>query len=346
MGMKTRERPESWRSGSPNRAFLLRMGLIVLLYFVLAEIGLSLAHDTRQISAVWPPSGLSLVVLLVFGYRYWPAVYLGALLANLTASEQWYVAAGIAVGNTLEALVGAFILVRFARFENEMRRPRDLVVLAIAGILCTTVAAFIGPAMLAMGGEITWAQYGTRAVLWWQGDMMGILLIGPVLLAYLSPRALSILKGRLFEGGVLIASVFAISIVVFAVHGREPTAYPYLLVPFWVWAALRFTQVGVVTATLIMAITALWATATGMGPFTREGTFEQDLTQLQLFMVVMASTALFLAMSITARQTADEALRKQARKLERMDAELKEANRRITNILAGILDDGGNRRGT
>jgi two-component system, NarL family, sensor histidine kinase FusK len=331
---------------SPNWAYLLRVGLIALLYFVLAEIGLSLAHATRQISAVWPPSGLSLVVLLVLGYRYWPAIYLGALLANLTAGEQWYVAAGIAVGNTLEALVGAFILGRFARFKNELRRPRDLVALAIAGIVCTTVAALIGPAMLALGGNIAWAQYGALALLWWQGDMMGVLLIGPMLLAFLSLRALRILRGRLIEGGVLIASVFAISIMVFAVHGREPTAYPYLLVPFLVWAAVRFTQVGVVTATLIMAITALWATSNGMGPFTREGTFEQDLTQLQLFMVVMASTALFLAMSITARQTAEEALRKQAGKLEKLDTELKEANRRITNILAGILDDGSKRRGT
>jgi hypothetical protein len=102
--------------------------------------------------------------------------------------------------------------------------------------------------------------------------------------------------------------------------------------------------VGVVTATLIIAVTALWATVNGLGPFSHEPAFEQDLTELQLYLVVITSTALFLAMSITSRDEAEAKLRKQAVELKRMDAELKDANRRVTNILAEVLDDGAARR--
>jgi integral membrane sensor domain MASE1 len=323
---------------------LLKAGVVSLVYFVLAQIGFSLTQELHQISAVWPPAGLALVVLLLMGLRYWPAIFLGAFAANALASEPLFVAVGVALGNTLEAVIGAALLRRFTKFSNELAGPRDLLALYAAGIICTAVAAINGPAWMAIGGVISWEAYRQAALLWWQGDMMGVLLIGPMLLAYLNPRAWVILRGRVVEAGVLLASVFAVSILVFDVHGREPTAYPYLLVPFLVWAALRFTQIGVVTATLIMAVTALWATAAGLGPFTKEGTFEQDLTQLQLFLVVMASTALFLAMSITARLTAEAKLRRQAKELERMDTELKDANRRITKILAGILEDGTPKR--
>jgi integral membrane sensor domain MASE1 len=324
--------------------YLIRAALMAVAYVVLAKVGLSLAEGVKQITAVWPPSGFSLVILLVLGYRYWPAIFIGALFVNWTTNEPALVALGVALGNTLEALTGTFLLKRFAKFSNQLARPRDLVAFGIAGILCTVVAASIGPMALALGGVIAWSKYWSAAILWWQGDMMGVLLVGPMLLAFLTPKTITMLRGRIVESLVLLAAVFGVSYVVFCTRVIEPLGFPYLVMPLLVWAALRFTQLGVATASLVIATTAVWATAHGMGPFSIQGAFEQDLTQLQLFLVVTSSTALFLAASIGARMTAEDALRLQAKELERLDADLKEANRRVTNILAGILDEGSKRR--
>src|ERR1700682_4453104 len=88
---------------------------LAAVYLGAAKLGLSLAFVAEQVTVVWPPSGLALAALLLFGYRLWPGIALGALLANATAHEPLPVACGIAVGNTLEAVLGAWLLQRLAR---------------------------------------------------------------------------------------------------------------------------------------------------------------------------------------------------------------------------------------
>ena len=176
--------------------------------------------------------------------------------------------------------------------------------------------------------------------------MMGILVLGPFLLAFTNREAFWFLRNRWLEAGVLLASVLGISVLVFGTGGDEPAALPYLIFPLLVWAAVRFTQVGVVSAVMVMVITAVWGTHDGIGPFAHEGSLEQNFAQLQLFIAVSTSTALFLAMAITQRMAAEARLRLQTAQLERVEDDLKDANRRVTRILAGILDDGSRRRST
>src|SRR5919199_6754439 len=97
--------------------YLLTLSVIAAAYFATGKLGLALAVEAKQVTAVWPPSGIGLAVLLLFGYRVWPAVALGAFLLNLSAGEPWLAACGIGLGNTLEALGGAFLLRRVAKFE-------------------------------------------------------------------------------------------------------------------------------------------------------------------------------------------------------------------------------------
>src|SRR5262245_52865604 len=89
---------------------------MAVLYFAAAKLGLSLAFDAPQVTAVWPPSGIALAALLLYGFHVWPGVFIGAFLANITASEPALAAFGIASGNTLEAIAGAWMLQRFASF--------------------------------------------------------------------------------------------------------------------------------------------------------------------------------------------------------------------------------------
>src|SRR5438093_562398 len=89
---------------SISHDFLLRVAALAAVYYTAARIGLSYATIGHSISLVWPPTGVALAALAALGYRFWPGVALGAFLANASTPVSLAVAAGIAAGNTLEAL--------------------------------------------------------------------------------------------------------------------------------------------------------------------------------------------------------------------------------------------------
>src|SRR5262245_50865615 len=121
--------------------FLAGVLALAGVYFGAAKLGLSLAVVAEQVTVVWPPTGIALAAVLLFGYRVWPGIALGALLANLTAHEPVWVACGIAAGNTLEALTGAWLLRRVAGFDNALGRLKDVLGLVVlAAAVSTTVS--------------------------------------------------------------------------------------------------------------------------------------------------------------------------------------------------------------
>lgn len=331
-----------WSWVKANHGFVLNAALLAVVYIVAAKLGLSLAYTTRQITTVWPPTGIALVALLVMGWRYWPGVAAGAFIANLLTNEPVLVAAGIAVGNTLEALAGAGLLKRLGRFRNVMETPRDALWLTVAVLVAVLVAATIGTLSLGLGGLIAWHAFWSNWLVWWAGDAMGGLLIGPLLLVYLDRRLYSPVRARGLEAGVLLAAVFGVSMLVFASQGQYSLLHYYLIFPFMVWAALRFWQVGVVTTSLVVAGTAVWATVNNLGPLAQMPV-EPALIQLLVIVIVVSETSLLLAMAIRDRAMAAAALHEQTKKLEQLEVQLREANRRMTDILASVLDDGANR---
>src|SRR5260370_15104927 len=145
--------------------------MIAAVYFGAATLGLGLADRSLadEVTIVWPPTGIALVVILVFGYRYWPGIALGAFLANLFTNETVPTAFGITIGNTLEGLLGAWLLRRVIRFENSLERLKDVVGLVVlAAGLSTMVSATIGATMLCLGGK-PWENFGRLWLTWWFG---------------------------------------------------------------------------------------------------------------------------------------------------------------------------------
>jgi integral membrane sensor domain MASE1 len=131
----------------------LSLGLAVV-YFVAAKLGLTMAFVAEQVTPVWPPTGIALAGVLTLGYRVWPGISLGAFLANATANEPIATAAGIAIGNTLEALVGAWLLHQVVGFRTSLDRLRDVIgLVALAAGASTTISATIGTVSLAAGGH-------------------------------------------------------------------------------------------------------------------------------------------------------------------------------------------------
>jgi integral membrane sensor domain MASE1 len=312
---------------------------------VAAKLGLALASHPAQVTTVWPPSGIALATLLVLGKQYWPGVFIGAFVANALTFEPLPVALGIAAGNTLEAVAAAFALKQWAGFKNTFHSPADAGFFILAAGVSTVIAAVIGPVCLALGGLVAWHEYTQVAVRWWQGDFMGDILFGPLVLVYLMPSIFAEMRWRWLEAGLLLATLFAMTTYVF-VHPEADNAFPYLIFPLLIWAATRFTQLGTVSAALVIAVVAIWGTTNGLGPFSGYGDLNMNLLNLQVYLCVLSATGLVLALAIAKRQAAESALRRQADQLERLEGELKEANQRMTNILEGVLDhDDGRRRG-
>src|SRR5262249_10904723 len=202
--------------------------------------------EAKQDTAVWPPSVISLAALLLFGYRAWPAVALGAFLLNITVDEPWITACGIALGNTLEALIGAFLLRRIVNFENTLERISDILALvAMAGLLGTIVSATIGVTSLCLGQIVPWSSFDSVWWCWWRGDAFGILIVAPLMLVW-APRSRPYKHaGWVTETMVFFLTFTFASVLFFASHVRlaVPTYhYAYIVFPFLTWAALRLGQ--------------------------------------------------------------------------------------------------------
>jgi len=159
----------------------LRKAALVLavaaVYFAAAKVGLSMAFAAEQVTLVWPPSGIALACLLRFGFGVWPGVALGAFVANATANEPLPTAFGIAIGNTLEGLLGAWLLGR-AGFNPRLERLNDVLgLIAVAVVLSPIVAATLGVVSLGLGGVEPWSRADLLWRVWWMGDAMGILIV-------------------------------------------------------------------------------------------------------------------------------------------------------------------------
>jgi PAS domain S-box-containing protein len=292
------------------RPFPYLAGVLALagVYFGAAKLGLSLASVAPQVTVVWPPTGIALAAVLLFGPRAWPGIALGAFLANATTPrETWLVACGIAVGNTLEALAGAWLLRRLVGFDNSLGRLKDaLGLVVLAAGLSTMVSATIGVASLCLGGVQPWSLCESLWSVWWLGDATGDLVVAPVLLAWAAGPRSRWRRQQAVEALALLVCVGTVSAVVFVAAGERPVPglpLEYTLFPFVIWAALRFGQRGSAPTTCAALGIAIWGTVRGSGPFAG-GTPHDSLVLLDVYTAVLAVTALLLAAAITERKVA------------------------------------------
>ena len=289
-----------------------KIAVIAGAYYGSAKLGLDLAFATSSVTAVWPPTGIALAALVLWGPSVWPGVALGALLANAWTGVPAVTVLGIASGNTLEAVVGALLLTRVARFRPSLERVRDVLALvALAGVVSTAIAATIGVASLVAGDVVSIEEFGSSWRLWWLGDMGGDLLVAPLLLAFAAYWPFDRLPGRAGEAVPLAAAVIGLSLFVFS----HETNLAYVVFPLLVWAALRFWQPGATAASLAVAAVAIYFTANGEGPFLRSNP-DDSLLLAQTFFGVTGITVLLLAAVITERRRAEETVEEIAAALQ------------------------------
>lgn len=298
------------RFGSAGRIFLFLAALSGL-YFLAGKLSLALASVNASASAVWPPSGIALAATLLFGLRVWPAILVGAFFVNVTTAGSLATSVGIATGNTLEAVVGAWLVNRFAGGTAAFERPQGVLRFALLILFTTTVSASIGVQSLWAGGFAEASRISLIWLTWWLGDVVGTLVFTPFIVLWVRPGRARITTGRVLEAAALSVTLIATTWFVF--HRLDPA--PFAVLPPLVWAALRFGRRGAVTAAVATSWIALWGTLEGRGPFAT-GSTNESLLFLQLFVGVITLTALVLATTTRERERVEDALRRSHEELE------------------------------
>ncbi len=271
------------------------LAVIAAAYFAAGKAGLLFATVNSSATAIWPASGLALAALLVFGYRMWPAILLGAFFVNATNAGNGFTAMGIACGNTLEAVVGAYLVNQFASGRHAITHPSSIFKFTgYAALFATTLAATIGTTTLVLGHLADWHSFGAVWITWWLGDASGVLVFAPLaLLWYNEPRVLW-RRERPIEALALLGSILGVSWLVFV--GPALNHYPvgFLCLPPLVWAAFRFGSRAGVTSVALIAVIATSATLQGAGPFVSSSPNE-SLLVVQAFLGTVTLMTMIIA---------------------------------------------------
>jgi PAS domain S-box-containing protein len=313
---------------------------VAVAYLAAGKLGLMLASVHPSATAVWAPTGIALAAFLRLGHGAWPAIFCAAFLLNATTAGSIATSLGIAAGNTLEAAVGARLVMRFAPASPAFSRPADVYAFtALAALVSPAVSAVFGVTSLALGGYARWADYGAIWATWWLGDAAGALIVAPPLLLWSAGRPRPWRgRRRLAEALVMLLVVVAVGRAVFSDWLPPPVQrLEFLGMPALVWVAFRFGQREAATATLVMSALAIWGTVQGVGPFAGASA-NAALLSLQAYMSIITLTALVLAAAVDDRRRADLARLGEARDRVRAHEAL-EKSEELHRAIAELASD-------
>lgn len=307
---------------APRRADLPMILVVCAAYFICGRLGLALAIINPIASPVWPPTGVALAVILIWGYQMWPGVFAGAFFVNLVQFSLSYhlhplsaraivESLAVATGNTSEGLLAAYLVARFANGRRAFDKSEDaLRFAALGGLLSSTLSATVGTVALAIGAF----AHGTALLrvwtTWWLGDATGALIVAPAILLWSVPSRVMWRKSRLVEAFVLVVCLLAAcEVVVFASNRSLPEMLPllFLCFPFLLWPAIRFGQREAASSVLVLSFLAVLGSIPGRR-FVPEVSLNVSFLMLQIFIASMGVTALVVAAAISERRSAAAAL--------------------------------------
>ena len=332
------------------------VAILAAMYFVAARYGLRLAYVHPSATPIWPPTGIALAAMLVLGYRVWPGVLIGAFLANIMTAGTAATSLGIAIGNALEGVVGAYLVNRFAGGQKAFEKAQDVFMFAVlAGMVSTTVSATVGVASLSLTGFASWAKFGPIWLTWWLGDVGGALVVAPLLVLWSTRTRWELRGARTAEAVVMLLSLFLVSQSIFGGFFPSQTKhYPveFLCIPFLVWLAFRFGARAAATAIFMLSVITIHGTLHGSGPFAIASANE-SLLLVQAFMSVTTVMTLLLAAVVSERRQTEDTLRHMAisdsvtglanhrRFIEVIEQEIKRSNRTGRPFVLVLLDMDG-----
>ncbi|HLZ52475.1 MAG TPA: MASE1 domain-containing protein [Candidatus Acidoferrum sp.] len=282
--------------------FLRSAGIFVFLfvsYVVSGKFGQQVAGHGTDVTVLWPPTGISLAALLILGYRFWPAIFLGGFVVNVTATYDTYASLGVATGNTLEALVGAYLVQRYANGVKAFFKPSSAVRFVLfAGILAPALCATIGVGLLSYSELSSWRDFLPVWLTWWEGDALAGLVLTPFLVLLLGNEHHRLDPREWGELTVLLICLTATAVWLFGrplFHSPTSGALVVLCIPFLIWAAYRFCPLEAAGANLILCGVVTWSSLAGQGLFA-------STQELPMFLALFVAAITFTTLVVSAFQ--------------------------------------------
>ncbi|POZ53068.1 PAS domain S-box protein [Methylovulum psychrotolerans] len=284
--------------------FLLKSAALAFSYACLAQLMLHFFSPNGVVSVIWPCSGLALGALLIGGKHYGLGVFVGAWLGNSLAGSPPGLAAAIAGGNTLEALMGFYLLNGPLHGDLALRRLRDYLVLVVAAMLSAGVSAMLGCTALVLAGVSAWSGFVANLLHWWQGDMMGMVLITPCLLVWREPPYRWLRRGRLPEIAACfgLAWLFGQSLFLGWFNTLTGPVLSFWMFLFFVWSGMRFGRHGVLLIMLMSVTQSLLGLVWQVGLF---GTMAAQAQLVNFWFYTIALSVVGLTLALITRQNAD-----------------------------------------
>ena len=301
---------------------LVAVLLLAAAYSVSAGLGLMVAATPGNVTALWPPSGLALALVLLWGRRCVIGVFLGSFATNLLFFpnvERWSVAdivgaALIAAGSTAEIALASWALDRFVGGRHAIATRARVAMFCGVAFASATIAASLGLFSTAALGGLPSAAWPRFWLTWLVGDGMGMVVVAPFFMLDDAPPR----PTRWLEWVVVTAVGLVVAQVVF---GRplplsDGTTLPlaWMTLPPVVWAGVRLGARGVAVQTLVLHVVASWGTMRGQGPFAPTG--DLAFVMVDGLLLVAVVPGLFLSATIARDAATNASLEHERRVLE------------------------------
>src|SRR4051794_23825992 len=213
--------------------YAISIALVAVAYYLAGRIGLKLAYLNGAVAAIWPPAGLGLAALFLYGVRLWPGIVIGDLWLG-DYSTPFGTVLGQTLGNTLALVLAVVLLRRLTGGRGQLDRVFDVLALVGCALLAALVSAAFGPLSLRLGDVISAEELGRVFRTWTLGDACGVLVVAPALLTWASGGVRAIRRRDLVAGAIVVGALVALAEL------PPQRDVPYIVFPVLLWAALRF----------------------------------------------------------------------------------------------------------
>jgi two-component sensor histidine kinase len=288
--------------------YVVELTGIAIIYVALAKLSLALASIHPSATPIWPPTGYALGAVLLLGYRISPAIFLGALVANVTTAGSVGTSLAIATGNTLESLVGAYFINRWSEGRSTFDAPAGVVRFALICLPSTMISATLGVGSLSLAGYSDWSEFLSIWTTWWMGDLAGALVIAPAIVLWGTTPLRWLERRELIPSCLIYAAAITVGLVAFSPLLEQSPArnsLAFLAILPLMWAALRHNQRDTATTALLLSCFAVWGTISNAGPFVSSSLNESFLLLLT-FMISVSVPSLALSADVAVRRRHEE----------------------------------------
>jgi integral membrane sensor domain MASE1 len=295
---------------SPKNFALLAS--LALVYFVVAKLGRRMAFVHPYVTPMWIPAGIAVVAFILFGYRVWPAIFIGNLLEYITTAGFVTNTLVIPIASTLEGIAGAYLVNKFAHGVKAFDTAQGVFRFVLFACICApAINPTLGLGIEYLTGSAHLASFGFRWLTWWLGFGIGTLLVAPFLILLLRTPHHRLDGGDLLELTVLLLGLIFVCLLVFGPLSvslnKNRVVQAWLCVPFLICAAFRFSQLEAAGTTLILFGSAIWGTLHGYGSFVAKN-LTTSLILLDTFIGVIGTMTLVVATMVVERRQIEQEL--------------------------------------